>query len=48
MAWHLVMPKNCVTKYEFRVVLPRIQNNFVYEPQKQGEIGKKMGKNGQK
>ena len=48
MAWHLVMPKNCITKHEFRAIFPRIKKAFFYEPEKQGEIGKKwaeMGKN---
>ena len=42
------MPKNCITKHEFRAILLRIQKTFFYEPEKQGEIGKKwaeMGKN---
>ena len=28
--WHMVMPKNCIPKYKFWFILPRIQDSYFY------------------
>ena len=40
MTWHLFIPKICLPKYKFRVILPKIQKLYLYVSQRQEEIGK--------